>query len=129
MGTTLFDGNPKHDGRDHSAYPLPHVKYDATRGAQELADISAEGSASRDCGGLPAVPSLTSQRTAAAAGNYDRAKTQRLFWGTRFWRWCARCSERSRQGEALSRLDDGELADIGVTRQQANAEVAKPFWK
>jgi hypothetical protein len=42
MGTTFFDGNPQHDGRDHSAYPLPDVEYDATRGASELADISAE---------------------------------------------------------------------------------------
>jgi uncharacterized protein YjiS (DUF1127 family) len=64
-----------------------------------------------------------------ASGNYDRAKAQRLFWGTRFWRWCARCSARSRQREALSRLDDRLLEDIGVTRQQANAEAAKPFWK
>jgi uncharacterized protein YjiS (DUF1127 family) len=35
----------------------------------------------------------------------------------------------SRQREALSRLDDHLLDDIGVTRQQANAEAAKPFWK
>ena len=85
--------------------------------------------ASRDYGRLRAVPSLTSRRTATASGNYDRAKTQRLFWGTRFWRWCAWCSARSRQREALSRLDDRLLEDIGVTRQQANAEAAKPFWK
>jgi uncharacterized protein YjiS (DUF1127 family) len=73
--------------------------------------------------------SLTSRRTATASGNYNRAKTQRLFWGTRFWRWCARCSARSRQREALSSLDDRALKDIGMTRQQANAEAAKPFWK
>jgi hypothetical protein len=42
MSTTFFDGNPRHDGRDHSAHPLPYAEYDATRGAQELADISAE---------------------------------------------------------------------------------------
>ena len=60
---------------------------------------------------------------------YDRAKIQRLFWGTRFWRWCVRCSARSRQRKALSTLDDRLLEDIGVTRQQANAEAAKPFWK
>jgi uncharacterized protein YjiS (DUF1127 family) len=53
------------------------------------------------------------------------------FWGScvRFWRWCAECSERSRQREALSQLDDDDLKDIGMTRQQANAEAAKPFWK
>lgn len=86
-------------------------------------------SGSRDCGGLRAVPSPTSRRTANASGNYERAKTQRLFWGTRFRRWCARCSERSRQRQALAQLDDHDLKDIGMTRQQANAEAAKPFWK
>jgi len=64
-----------------------------------------------------------------AYGSYDRANTQRLTRGTRFWRWCAGCSARSRQREALSTLDDRLLEDIGVTRQQANAEAAKPLWK
>jgi uncharacterized protein YjiS (DUF1127 family) len=50
-------------------------------------------------------------------------------WGAQVWRWCARCRARSRQREALSGLDDHLLEDIGVTRQQANAEAAKPFWK
>ena len=86
-------------------------------------------SGSRDYGGLRAVPSPTSRRTANASGNHDRAKTQRLFWGTRFWLWCTRCSELSRQREALSGLDDHHLEDVGITRRQANAEAAKPFWK
>jgi hypothetical protein len=42
MGTTFFDGTPQHDGRDHTACPLPYVEYDTTTGAPELADISAE---------------------------------------------------------------------------------------
>lgn len=50
-------------------------------------------------------------------------------WGARLWRWCARCSARSRQRKALSSLDDRLLEDIGVTQQQASAEVAKPFWE
>jgi uncharacterized protein YjiS (DUF1127 family) len=50
-------------------------------------------------------------------------------WDTRLWHWCARCRARSRQREALSELDDHLLEDIGVTRQQASAEAAKPFWK
>jgi uncharacterized protein YjiS (DUF1127 family) len=49
--------------------------------------------------------------------------------GTRFLLWCVRCSERSRQRQALAELDDHHLKDIGVTRQQAIAEAAKPFWK
>ena len=50
-------------------------------------------------------------------------------WLTRFWRGCARCSARSRQRRALSYLDDRLLDDIAVTRQQANAEAAKPPWR
>jgi uncharacterized protein YjiS (DUF1127 family) len=46
-----------------------------------------------------------------------------------FWRWCASCSARSRQRGALAELDDHLLEDIGITRQQASAEAAKPFWK
>lgn len=42
MSTMLFDGNPLHDGRDHSAYPLPYVECDAMTGPQQLADVSAE---------------------------------------------------------------------------------------
>jgi uncharacterized protein YjiS (DUF1127 family) len=72
---------------------------------------------------------FTSRRTATASGNYDGARTQALFWGTRFWHWCARCSARSRERQALAQLDDNALKDIGVTRRQANAEAAKPFWK
>jgi uncharacterized protein YjiS (DUF1127 family) len=47
----------------------------------------------------------------------------------RFVRWCSRCLERSRQRQALASLEDHLLADIGVTRQRAKAEAAKPFWK
>jgi uncharacterized protein YjiS (DUF1127 family) len=86
-------------------------------------------SVSRDFGGPRAVPSLTTRSTATASGNDDRAKTQRLFWATRLWLWWARCSELSRQRQALAQLDDHDLKDIGMTRQQANAEAAKPFWK
>ena len=50
-------------------------------------------------------------------------------WHPWFWRWIVRCSAVSRQRAALSSLDDRLLDDIGVTRQQANAEAAKPFWR
>jgi uncharacterized protein YjiS (DUF1127 family) len=72
---------------------------------------------------------FTSRSKATASGNYDRAKTQRLPWGTRCWRWYARCSARSRQRQALAQLDDRALKDVGITREQADAEAAKPFWK
>ncbi|MGE0799523.1 MAG: DUF1127 domain-containing protein [Lautropia sp.] len=44
-------------------------------------------------------------------------------------RWCTGCSARSRQRTELADLEDRLLEDIGVTRQQASAEAAKPFWK
>ncbi|MCA6106187.1 DUF1127 domain-containing protein [Bradyrhizobium cenepequi] len=73
------------------------------------------------------INSLTIQKRTAngAATSSDR----RLGWGLRFLRWCARCSERSRQRQALAELDDHFLKDIGRTRQEAMAEAAKPFWK
>jgi uncharacterized protein YjiS (DUF1127 family) len=61
--------------------------------------------------------------------SYSPRRIRDPIWGTRFWRWCVRCSARSRQRKALSGLDDDLLEDIGVTRQQANTEAAKPFWK
>jgi uncharacterized protein YjiS (DUF1127 family) len=73
------------------------------------------------------VPSLT--KRAAASSHHRGAETYRPVWEIRFLRWCARCSERSRQRQALAQLDDHHLDDIGMTRQQAIAEVAKPFWK
>jgi uncharacterized protein YjiS (DUF1127 family) len=75
------------------------------------------------------VPSLASRKAAAASSYHDGAETCRPAWEIRFFRWCARSSARSRQREALSKLDDRLLDDIGVTRRQANAEAAKPFWK
>lgn len=40
-----------------------------------------------------------------------------------------RFSARSRQRQHLSSLDDRALRDIGITRLDALAEAAKPFWK
>jgi uncharacterized protein YjiS (DUF1127 family) len=59
----------------------------------------------------------------------SRRRIRGPLWGTRFWRWCARCSALSRQRAALSELEERLLEDIGVTRQQANAEATKPFWR
>ena len=78
---------------------------------------------------IAAVNSFTSWNAAAASSHRDGAETFRPGWGTRFLSWCARCSERSRQRQALAELDDHHLKDIGVTRQEAMAEAAKPFWK
>jgi uncharacterized protein YjiS (DUF1127 family) len=78
---------------------------------------------------IAGVNSFTSRKAAAASSHDDSAETCRPGWGTRFLSWCARCSERSRQRQALAELDDHHLKDIGKTRQEAMAEAAKPFWK
>ena len=91
-------------------------------------DLFQPRSASSNYGGLRAA-SFSSRTTAAAYDSYDRVRTWGLFWGTRFRLWCAQCSARSRQRQALAKLDDNALKDIGVTRRQAGAEAAKPFWK
>ena len=43
------------------------------------------------------------------------------------WLWT--CAERSAQRRALAELDDDRLRDIGLTREEAQAEAAKPFWR
>jgi uncharacterized protein YjiS (DUF1127 family) len=75
------------------------------------------------------VPWLTNRKGAAAYYHHDEAETCRPVWKTRFLRWCAKCSARSRQRQALAQLDDDHLKDIGVTRQEAITEARKPFWK
>jgi uncharacterized protein YjiS (DUF1127 family) len=39
------------------------------------------------------------------------------------------CHQRARQRGHLRRLSDRQLADIGITRADANHEAAKPFWR
>lgn len=37
--------------------------------------------------------------------------------------------DRACQRETLAELTDDQLRDIGLSRQQADAEAAKPFWR
>jgi len=37
--------------------------------------------------------------------------------------------DRACQRETLAELTDHQLRDIGLTRSQADAEAAKPFWR
>jgi uncharacterized protein YjiS (DUF1127 family) len=39
-----------------------------------------------------------------------------------------RCYERQQQRRALRELDRHMLRDLGITREQAEAEARKPFW-
>ena len=42
--------------------------------------------------------------------------------------WAARVVAYSRQRRDLARLDDHLLRDIGVTREQIDADLEKPIW-
>jgi len=50
-----------------------------------------------------------------------------------WWHYVARLvlawMERRRQRDALNELDARLLDDIGVSRQEAQAEAEKPFWR
>ncbi|MBU3058884.1 DUF1127 domain-containing protein [Pseudomonas indica] len=65
---------------------------------------------------------VTRERDAQAGGirfttgNADEGRWQR------FWR-------RLTTRHALARLDDAQLRDIGLTRQEALAEVYRPVWQ
>jgi uncharacterized protein YjiS (DUF1127 family) len=39
------------------------------------------------------------------------------------------CRERYRQRRQLLKMDDRQLKDIGITREQAEQERHKPLWK
>ena len=73
----------------------------------------------RPTGSSPS-PFLASVRTAAAI-------VARTVWGaaeaTQSW------YDRWQQRQALMRLDDHLLKDIGVSRAEADLEGTKPFWK
>lgn len=48
--------------------------------------------------------------------------------GVRLWAWLAAAAERHRQRRSLAALNDHQLADIGLTREDARREAARPFW-
>ena len=53
-------------------------------------------------------------------------------WGRICWRIAARLLrlyDRQSQRRALLELDDRMLADIGLSREQAQTEGRKPFWR
>ena len=47
-----------------------------------------------------------------------------------FWRKAFKLAcERHRQRKQLLEMDDRQLKDIGITREQAEQEARKPIWK
>jgi len=49
-------------------------------------------------------------------------------WLAGLCRWCCHALELRRQRRALRDLDDHQLVDIGVTREEALCEAKKLFW-
>jgi uncharacterized protein YjiS (DUF1127 family) len=45
------------------------------------------------------------------------------------FQWLYAAYERQRQRQALLKLDDRMLSDIGVSRADVEREGSKPFWK
>jgi uncharacterized protein YjiS (DUF1127 family) len=43
--------------------------------------------------------------------------------------WIRAAADRWRQRRALAEIDDRMLRDMGISRSQAMAEAAKPFWR
>ena len=52
----------------------------------------------------------------------------RLKWPATLWRWLGHMLELRRQRRALRDFGDRQLADVGLTREQALREANKPFW-
>jgi uncharacterized protein YjiS (DUF1127 family) len=50
-------------------------------------------------------------------------------WVVRVFAAADRALQRRRQRNALLELSDRQLKDIGVTREQAQKEGHKPFWR
>jgi uncharacterized protein YjiS (DUF1127 family) len=76
------------------------------------------------CGSTTYIPIETAVPTSDSVFVHQGAE--------RFVRWIEAVTGmfyRRRQRQALQELEDHLLADIGVTREQAEQEARKPFWK
>lgn len=76
-------------------------------------------------GGNHSIIDLPSRcETGTASSRFDAGSVLRRFRAT-FRTWL----KRHRDRQALSRLDDRLLRDIGLTRDEAERQWAKPFWR
>ena len=78
------------------------------------------------CGSTTCISTVTFVPKSEPFGKPNR------LWLNPLARWIAAAKQmysRRRQRHALLELDDDRLADIGVTRQQAEQEARKPFWQ
>lgn len=79
------------------------------------------------CGGFPSALPPADPLLAHRAARRKRGRTAPFLAAlmARLRLWAARRRQRHR----LAELDDYLLADIGLSREEAAAEVSKPFWQ
>jgi uncharacterized protein YjiS (DUF1127 family) len=70
---------------------------------------------------------------AASAGLHPRNEGPTPIALLKILHWCRTAyrlgGERYRQRRQLMEIDDRQLKDIGITREQAEREARKPIWK
>ena len=76
---------------------------------------------------MPISRSSGIQQAEAGTLQVARATSRKIIAQVIAW-WVA-CVERMRQRRALRHFDDRLLADIGISRCDAEREIEKPFWK
>lgn len=76
------------------------------------------------CGSATCAPSIDLRSYRESKPSLGLVKTLAL-WPPMLMRWIG----RSRQRHALGELDDNQLADIGLSRDEALRESQKPFWR
>ena len=72
--------------------------------------------------------SFADRRTFAAPQRI-RAHRDRRSWPARLFTWLIVWNERHRERCQLNELDDRALRDMGLSRDQVEAESRKPFWQ
>ena len=68
-------------------------------------------------------------RRSLAAPQHIRVHESRRPWPARIFTWLIVWNERQRQRRRLNELDDRDLRDMGLSRDQVEAESRKPFWQ
>jgi uncharacterized protein YjiS (DUF1127 family) len=75
---------------------------------------------------------MSNQCPDSVIGYGSRRPTQRATLADRLLRvvvWAERVAELHRQRQALRRMDDHMLHDIGITRADVDHETSKPLWR
>jgi uncharacterized protein YjiS (DUF1127 family) len=67
---------------------------------------------------------MTAEPLSGSAAKQDRLRLHQAILRLLI-RWCARRNQRL----DLAELDDHQLADIGLTREEARRESSVPFWR